>query len=132
MIADISGINTAILKPTADIANRIDAKTMEKINQTAVDFEAVFLTEMLKPMFEGIETNAMFGGGKGEDVFRDFALIEHGKNMAKSSSIGIADIVREQMIRLQSANLPALNETTTLTTSPSVTEISNDINATIL
>ena len=68
-----------------------------------VEFEAVFLSEMLKPMFQGIETDGMFGGGKGEEVFRSFMLQEYGKIMSQTGGIGLADHVRDQIIQLQAA-----------------------------
>lgn len=76
-------------------------KNMSRINEAAQDFEAMFLTEMLKPMFEGIEVDPVFGGGKGEEVFRGFMLQEYGKMVAASGGIGLAEHVKAEMIRLQ-------------------------------
>jgi len=76
---------------------------IEKIEEAAREFEAVFVAEMMKPMFEGIETEAPFGGGKGEEVFRGMLLQEYGKIVSQTGSIGIADQVKEAMIRMQSA-----------------------------
>lgn len=78
-----------------------DAKKMERIDEASKDFEAVFISEMMKPMFEGISTEAPFGGGKGEEVFRDMLVQEYGKIMARTGSIGIAGPVKEQMIKMQ-------------------------------
>ncbi len=82
-------------------ANKPDID-MARIEETARDFEAMFITEMLRPMFEGIEVNENFGGGKGEEVFRSFMLEEYGKNMATTGGLGIADLVKEQLIEMQS------------------------------
>ena len=38
----------------------------KKIKETAQEFESVFIAEMLRPMFDGIETSEMFGGGNSE------------------------------------------------------------------
>ena len=75
---------------------------MAKIDETARDFEAMFMTEMLRPMFEGIKVDETFGGGKGEEVFQSMMLDEYGKNMATQGSLGIADLVKEQLIEMQS------------------------------
>jgi len=72
-----------------------------QIEEAATEFEAVFIAEMLKPMFEGISTEAPFGGGKGEEIFRGFMLQEYGKNIARDHSIGIASFVKAEMIKLQ-------------------------------
>lgn len=76
-------------------------KDLQKINQTAEEFEAVFISEMMKPMFEGISTEAPFGGGKGEEVFRSFLLQEYGTMLAAKKSLGIADHVKAEIIKLQ-------------------------------
>jgi len=85
-----------------DIAKKLkDGRAMEKISQSAEEFEAVFISEMMKPMFEGISTEAPFGGGKGEEVFRSMLLQEYGKTMAKTGSIGVADAVKRELIKAQ-------------------------------
>ena len=87
---------------TTDVANDTKyARDIKRIEETAQDFEAMFVSEMIKPMFAGIETDGPFGGGKGEEVFRGFLLSEYGKMVAKSGTIGIADHVKAEMIRLQ-------------------------------
>lgn len=89
-------MNPALLnKPIPDVE-------MARIEETARDFEAMFITEMLRPMFEGIKVNEMFGGGKGEEIFSSMLLDEYGKNMASAGTLGIADQVKEQLIALQS------------------------------
>ena len=86
--------------------NKLTAMTkgpasMEQIETAAKEFEAVFITEMMKPMFDGIETDGTFGGGKGEEVFRGVLLDEYGKMLAKSGQLGIADKIKAEMIRMQ-------------------------------
>ncbi len=76
-------------------------KELQKIEGAARDFEAMFVAEMMKPMFEGISTEAPFGGGKGEEVFRSILLQEYGKLMAQTGSIGLTSQVKEEMIRMQ-------------------------------
>jgi Rod binding domain-containing protein len=78
-----------------------EIKNLKQIEETAKEFEAVFISEMLKPMFEGIKPNPVFGGGKGEEVFTGMMLQEYGKNIAENHSIGIADFVKAEMIRIQ-------------------------------
>ena len=82
---------------------------MARIDETARDFEAMFMTEMLRPMFEGLKVDEIFGGGKGEEIFQSMMLDEYGKNMAAQGSLGIADLVKEQLIEMQSrANEPEM------------------------
>jgi Rod binding domain-containing protein len=107
-MSDIVGPNTSLAMMQAQQADAMSAakniktaKGNEKIDEAATDFEAVFLAEMIKPMFEGISTEAPFGGGKGEEVFRGMMIQEYSKLLAKSGSIGLADSVRTEMIRMQ-------------------------------
>lgn len=67
----------------------------------AKDFEAVFITEMMKPMFAGIKTDSKFGGGKGEEIFRGIMLQEYGKMISETGQIGIADSIKAELIQMQ-------------------------------
>ena len=69
--------------------------------KVAAQFEGILVTQFLNQMFEGISTDGMFGGGKGEEVFRGMLLQEYGKLMAQTSSIGLADQVKQQIILMQ-------------------------------
>lgn len=86
---------------TQKAKHALSAAEMAKIDETAQEFESVFISEMMKPMFEGIQTDGMFGGGKGEEVFRGMLLQEYGKMMAQNGSFGLADQVKKQMILMQ-------------------------------
>ncbi len=83
-------------------SNDLELKKSQKAGVVGSEFEAVMLSEMLKPMFEGIEVDDMFGGGKGEEIFRGFMIQEYGKIMAKAGGIGIADAVKQHLIQIQS------------------------------
>ncbi len=77
-------------------------KNYAKIEQAAQDFEAVFLAEMMKPMFKEInKPDPLFGGGHGEQVFNDMMVQEYGKIMAEQGGVGLADYVKAELIKLQ-------------------------------
>lgn len=82
-------------------------RDIEKINAAAEDFEAQFTTSMLQPMFEDIPVDPVFGGGKGEEMFRGLILGEYGKLMARTGQLGVADMVRHQMLQIQEESLNA-------------------------
>ncbi|MDD4615955.1 MAG: rod-binding protein [Alphaproteobacteria bacterium] len=71
------------------------------IDASAQDFEAMFATTLLKPMFDTIPVNSMFGGGNGEEVMRTFLLQEYGKIIAKTGILNIAPQVKTELIRAQ-------------------------------
>lgn len=76
-------------------------QSLDKMRKTAEEFEAVFLSQMMQPMFAGTELEAPFGGGQAEDMYRSLMLDEYGKSIAKSGGIGIADQVMREMLRMQ-------------------------------
>lgn len=77
------------------------SQDLNKIREAAQEFEAVFLSQMLKPMFEGISSAPPFGGGQSEEMYRSLMMDEYGKSIAKAGGIGIADQVMREMIKLQ-------------------------------
>jgi len=56
---------------------------------------------MLQPMFAGLSTDAPFGGGDGEAMFKSFLTEAIAKQAAKQGGLGIADTVRREMLKLQ-------------------------------
>lgn len=78
-----------------------DSRNLAKVDAAAKDFEAMFIAEMMKPMFSGIETSGPFGGGKGEEIFRGMMLQEYGKQMAQTGQIGVAEHVKQELLRIQ-------------------------------
>jgi Rod binding domain-containing protein len=79
----------------------LNLENAAQIEEAAKEFEAVFLSEMIKPMFENVKPNALTGGGKGEEIFQGFMVQEYGKIMADRGGIGIAEHVKAELIRLQ-------------------------------
>ena len=78
-----------------------DTKNLDKINEKAKEFEAVFLSQMLSHMFEGVETDGPFGGGSSEKIYRSMMVNEYGKQLSKDGNIGIADEVAKFMLDVQ-------------------------------
>ena len=69
--------------------------------QTATEFEAVFLAQMLRHMMSGIGTEGVMGGGQAEKIYRDMMVDEMGKSIAQRGGIGIADQLYAQLIKAQ-------------------------------
>ena len=76
----------------------IDVRAAKK---TAEEFEAVFIAEMLKPMFQNIEPAEPFGGGQAGKMWQEMQVAEYGKAISKAGGIGIADAVFREMIKAQ-------------------------------
>lgn len=89
-----------VTTPDAAVKN-ISPAQMQKIDETAQDFEAVFLSQMLEHMFEGVNTNVVTGGGEAEDIYQSMMVEEYGKIIARRGGIGLADHVKRQLLTLQ-------------------------------
>ncbi len=102
-IIDLSLIaNTARAGQAERAAGRLQGPLADdQVRRAAEEFEAVFISQMLAPMFEGLETDELFGGGPGEDIYRSILVEEYGKAIARSGGIGIADTVQREILRLQ-------------------------------
>ena len=93
-------VSPALLQSTPSApSSGIDSSRMR---ETAEAFEASFLSQMLKPMFEGLSTEAPFGGGEAEATWRSFLLDAMAEQTVRSGGIGLADAVMAEMIRMQS------------------------------
>ena len=86
--------SAATPKPTADEA---------AARAAAEEFEAVFLAQMMAPMFEGISTDGPFGGGQAEKVYRSMLMNEYGRIATRSGGLGIADQVMSEILKIQEA-----------------------------
>ena len=71
------------------------------IDKVAEDFEAFFAGAYFEQMFSGIKPDPITGGGQGEAMFRSLMIQEYGKAVARQHSLGIADIVKRQLLQLQ-------------------------------
>lgn len=77
------------------------AMTPDQARKTGLEFEQMFLAQMLTPMFDALPTDGAFGGGAGERLFRSFQVDEYAKAITRNGGIGIADAVARHMITLQ-------------------------------
>ena len=87
------------LPPPAAVAPA--AVVTARMRETAEAFEASFLAQMLKPMFEGLSTEAPFGGGEAEGTWRGFLVEAMAKQTVRAGGIGLADQVVAQMLKMQ-------------------------------
>lgn len=82
------------------IPQKLDAHD-PRIDKVAEEFEAVFLSEMLKHVFKDMDADPNFGGGSTEEIWKGFMIEEYGKVMARTGGVGIAPQIKEELIKLQ-------------------------------
>lgn len=86
----------AIQKPEA-----MSEAEFTAIRKTAQEFESMMLGEMLTPMFKGLDTGGLFGGGQAEETWRGLMVQEYGAEISRSGGVGIADQVVRQLLQIQ-------------------------------
>ncbi len=101
-IVDLSQIaNTTRAGRAQRAASQLQAPMAgEEVRRVAEEFEAVFIAQMMAPMFQGLETDELFGGGPGEDIYRSVLVEEYGKSIARAGGIGRADTIQRERLRL--------------------------------
>ena len=110
-----SAMNTAMSRSSdgkmaqaAKNLQNMDPKKLDKVKETAQEFEAVFISQMMSHMFNSVEVDPMFGGGQGEEMFRSMMVDNYGKELSQAGGIGIAEHVTAKLIDMQAAmNGPA-------------------------
>lgn len=88
--------------PAAPVAAPTAARTADRaarLHEAAVEFEAVFLSQMLRGMGSGLGPDGLFG----KEPFGSLLVDEYARLIARSGGIGIADATRRELLRLQEA-----------------------------
>ena len=78
----------------------------DDVRRAAEEFEAVFLAEMLGPMFDGLNTDGLGGGGMGEQIFRPMLVERYAESITRAGGVGIADSIVRELMRLQETSAP--------------------------
>lgn len=103
-MADIT--SSAMIDPGLQFSGGVAAqdrspRDAEGIRKVAEDFEAFFAGLVFDEMSSDIEPDPVTGGGEGESMFKSLLNQEFGKNVARTHSLGIADIVQRQLLQMQ-------------------------------
>jgi flagellar protein FlgJ len=73
-----------------------------KLLKAAQDFEAMAIGELLKPMFDTVDTAATpFSGGPGEEAWKPMLIQEYAKKIEAHGGLGLATSIYQAMLRRQ-------------------------------
>jgi Rod binding domain-containing protein len=103
MDATLANALAQIAKPANPqaIRNELPGGAQANSRNAAEEFEGVFLTTMLEGMFEGLKTDAPFGGGNSEKTYRSLLVGEYAKQLSQNGGLGLADHITRDLIALQ-------------------------------
>ena len=99
-----TSLEAAVKPPKAPLTD----KQRAAVHKAAKDFEAVFLNEMIKPMFDGVngdgqDKDPALGGGSEQDIYQSMLVDKVSAGIANSGGIGIAKDVEKELLKLQEA-----------------------------
>ncbi len=87
-------------QPKGAAAAALSGLSERQAEETGKEFEAMFLAQMMAPMFEGLGEDSLFGGRTAK-AYRSVMLQEYGKAITAGGGIGIADQVKAEILKLQ-------------------------------
>jgi len=104
MTADILSQTTQIAAqsalPSTSLLNK--PASVADAQKAGHKFEAMFISQMLKPMFDTLPTDGWFGGGQGEEMFRGMLVENYGKSVAShGNGLGLAAAVTKTLLKAQ-------------------------------
>ena len=79
---------------------RIGKKAIDKnskLYKVSVEFEAIFIKQMLNEMRKTVEKSGLIKRGMAEDIFEDMLYDEYAKKMAENEDFGLARILYKQL-----------------------------------
>lgn len=66
----------------------------EKLRSACLDFEAMFIKQMLDSMRSTLSGESILGeGGQAEEIYQDLLYEEYSKVMARTAKLGVAELL---------------------------------------
>jgi Rod binding domain-containing protein len=73
---------------------------LKRLRETAQDFEALFVAQMLATMSQGLG-HGLAREGAQSDAYQDMFNQEVGKLISRAGGIGVADAILREMLKMQ-------------------------------
>lgn len=102
MTTPLTQLNTI---SNVDVATLTPEQT-RRVEETAKEFEALVLSQLLAPIFATVEQSALSSGGPQTDAFQTMLQDEYAKSIAARGGLGIADQVKASLIAMQANQSP--------------------------
>ena len=93
--------NNIIPAQAIDQSSKASPADIQRARQAAEEFEAIFLSQLMKNMSTGLKADSTFGGGFAEDLYQDVLNEKIGEQIAKTGGIGISDAIFKELIKEQ-------------------------------
>lgn len=90
-----------MIEAVAAISPAANPQSLARADAAAKDFEAVFIAQMLAPLFSSVETPAIAGGGDSEAFFKSLLQESYAKAVAERGGFGLAAHVKAALLDIQ-------------------------------
>jgi len=84
----------------AEVARRLGPNAVDKgspLYKVCLEFEAIFIKQMLNSMRKTVEKSGLLDGGMAEDFFEDMLYDEYAEKMATTANFGLAAMIYGQL-----------------------------------
>jgi len=88
------------VEQAAAAARRLGPGAVDKgspLYKVCLEFEAIFIKQMLNSMRKTVEKSGLLDGGMAEDFFEDMLYDEYAKKMAETANLGLAAMIYGQL-----------------------------------
>jgi flagellar protein FlgJ len=76
-------MNPSQVRPSVDKSSQL--------YKACLDFEAIFIKQMLNVMRKSVQKEGLLDGGLSEDIFEDMLYDEYAQKMAQTAQFGLAE-----------------------------------------
>ena len=81
---------------TRRIENSVRGRN-EPLHKACVDFEAIFVKQMLNAMRKTVDKSSLLDGSLAQEIFEDLLYDEYAQKMAQSGSFGLAELIYDRL-----------------------------------
>ncbi len=86
-------ISNSLINKQIDTLSQEKKKELEKLREACLDFESIFMEQMLKEMRKSVDKTSLTHGGQAEEIFSDLLDSERAKEM----KVGLGDMLFSQL-----------------------------------
>ncbi|MDA3901585.1 MAG: rod-binding protein [Spirochaetes bacterium] len=80
-----------------EVINKNERPRDKKLWDTCIEFESIFVGQMLNEMRKTVHKGELLNGGHAEKIFEDLLYDEYAKSVSKNSDLGIAKMLYTQL-----------------------------------
>ncbi len=93
----VSGVSHAYAYPLNASQVRTPIDRSSDLYKACLDFESLFLKQMLDVMRKTVQKDGLLDGGTSQEVFQDMLYGEYARKMAETAQFGLSDLIYRQV-----------------------------------